>query len=113
MAADGINQSQILRQRNKIRRRHKSHLLAVPADQSLCAGADIVFLNVNDWLIVHFKLFITVHCRIPHVLLHIKTLVGIRPDTTIINGNTIFTGFLRLIHSDISLANQILHVLPL
>ena len=108
--ADGIDQSQILRQGNEFRRRDKSQLCTVPADQCLGSGTDILAaLNIDDRLVIDLELPIAFHRGITHVLLHIQTASRYGIIAFPIRFHTVFTGLFRLIHGNIRFFDQICH----
>ena len=108
--ADGIDQSQILCQGNKFRRRDETQLRAVPADQCLRTGADILSaLNIDDRLVIDLKLPVALHSGITHVLLHVQTASRYRIIAFPIRFHTVFTGLFRLIHGNIRFFDQICH----
>ena len=74
--SDWIDQSQILRQRNKIPRTDKSHYTGIPANQRLrTAARHSLCGHIDDRLIVHFEFTAGIHgCR-AHIFLQIQPLM--------------------------------------
>ena len=108
--ANGIDQSQILCQGNKFRRRDETQFRAVPADQCLRTGADILSaLNIDDRLVIDLELPVALHRGITHVLLHVQTASRYRIIAFPIRFHTVFTGLFRLIHGNIRFFDQICH----